>query len=235
MLSPPPRLTAELFVIPLEGAYLIYAPLRQAAFVAGPALVNCLADWRAGGWAPPPPGRDARVGRLRRLEIVDGGDEVPPITTSSGDPKPTAVTLFLTTACNLRCTYCYASAGDTPTRVMPPEVAYRGIDFVIANALELGKPGIEIAYHGGGEPSVNWQTLTESHAYAKQRTKAAGLSLFAAAASNGVMPDFKIDWIIQNLDGVSLSFDGLPEVHDSHRITLLGRGSSSEVIHTIRR
>ena len=61
------------------------------------------------------------------------------------------------------------AAGDTPTRVMPPEVARRGIDFVLANALELGRPEIEIAYHGGGEPTLNWKTLTGSYDYARQR------------------------------------------------------------------
>jgi uncharacterized protein len=33
---------------------------------------------------------------------------------------------------------------------------------------------------------------------------------------------------------VSLSFDGIPEVHDAHRLTVLGEGSSGAVIRTIR-
>lgn len=230
-----PHLTAEMFTIPVDGAYLVYAPLRQAAFLANAAVVNCLADWQEGTWDETRPGQDELVEFLRRLEIVDGGEEVRPITTYAGQPKPTAVTLFLTTACNLRCTYCYASAGDTPTRVMKPEVARRGIDFVIANALELGRPEIEIAYHGGGEPTVNWRTLTDSFDYARERAAAAGLEVHAALASNGVLPDDKIDWIIAHLDGVSLSFDGLPEVHDANRLTIAGQGSSAQVIHTIRR
>jgi uncharacterized protein len=230
-----PQLSAELFVIPVDDAFLVYAPLRQAAFLTNAAGVNRIADLREGHWPAEQPESGEFLELLRRLEIVDAGEEVRPITTYQGTPKPTTVTLFLTTACNLRCTYCYASAGETPTRVMPLDVARKGIDFVIKNALELGEPSIEIAYHGGGEPSVNWKTLTESWDYARQRTQAAGLELRTAMASNGVMPDFKIDWILEHLDGVSLSFDGLPEVHDAHRINLLGEGSSSQVIHTIRR
>jgi uncharacterized protein len=231
----PPQLSAELFTIPVEGGFIVYAPLRQAAFVANRTVVNQIADLQEG--VPPRDGgeQDDLLEFLRRLEIVDAGDEVRPITTFAGDPKPTSVTLFLTTSCNLRCTYCYASAGDTPKRSMPMEVARRGIDFVIANALELGAPAIEIAYHGGGEPSVNWKTLTESMAYAREQAGRVGLEVHAAMACNGVLPDFKIDWIIENLDGVSLSFDGLPEVHDAHRVDLAGRGSSASVIHTIRR
>jgi uncharacterized protein len=229
-----PRLSAELFLVPVEGAYLVYAPLRQAAFLASAEVVNLLADLREGRVGEGPD-VSAWLEFLRRLEIVDGGDEVRPITTYSGTPKPTTVTLFLTTACNLRCKYCYASAGDTPTRVMPPEVARRGIDFVLANALEVGHPEIEIAYHGGGEPTVNWRTLTDSYDYACARAAAHGLRVRAALATNGVLSDAKIDWALANLEGASVSFDGLPEVHDANRLTVLGQGSSEAVVHTLRR
>ncbi|MBL8826232.1 MAG: radical SAM protein [Planctomycetaceae bacterium] len=228
-------MTAELFSIPVGDAYLVYAPIRQAAFLANAAVVNLLADLQQGSPDLSVPGANEWLELLRQLEIVDGGEETKPVTTFRGDPKPTTVTLFLTTACNLRCTYCYASAGDTPTRVMTLEVAQRGIDFVLANAIELGKCEIEIAYHGGGEPSVNWKTLTESWEYAYRKAAEAGIQVRAAMASNGVMADDKIDWIIKHLDGVSLSFDGLPEVHDTHRLTVLGQGSSSAVMHTISR
>lgn len=230
-----PTLSAELFVIPVDHGHLVYAPLRQAAFLTNAAGVNRIADLQAGTHCPGSEEADALVEFLRRLEIVDSGEETQPLTSFKGVPKPTSVTLFLTTACNLRCTYCYASAGDTPLRSMSMEVARRGIDFVIANAVELGEPAIELAYHGGGEPSVNWKTLTASLAYARDRAAVAGLRVHAAMACNGVLPDYKIDWIIGNLDGVSLSFDGLPEVHDAHRVDIAGRGSSDNVIHTIRR
>jgi uncharacterized protein len=44
-----PRLTAEIFTIPLEdNRHLVYAPLRRAAFVANSATVNFLADLKEG-------------------------------------------------------------------------------------------------------------------------------------------------------------------------------------------
>jgi uncharacterized protein len=141
----------------------------------------------------------------------------------------------LTTACNLRCTYCYASAGDTPTKYMSLEVARRGIDFVAANAVKKQRPYFEIAYHGGGEPTVNWRVMTESFAYACQKAAALKLDVVAASASNGVLSDAQIDWVIANLHSVNISFDGLPSAHDKHRLTVLGQGSSHLVMHTIRR
>ncbi len=173
MIGVVPRVSAELFTIPLDdGRFLVYAPLRRTAFVTNAAVVNGIVDLQEGLVEPLPPATDELVEFLQRLEILDGGEEIRPITHYTGNPKPTSVTLFLTTACNLRCTYCYASAGDTPTRVMPLDVAKKGIDFVTRNAVELGQPGIEVALHGGGEPSVNWATLTGAIEYAKERAAA---------------------------------------------------------------
>jgi len=237
--GPTPVVSAEVFVVPLAtddpGRYLVYAPLRRAAFVGNAAVVNLMADLREGKFdlASDPDG--SLVEFLRRLEILDAGPEEKPITTFDGDPTPTSVTLFLTTACNLRCTYCYASAGDTPARSMPLVVAKRGIDFVLGNALRKGLPSIEVAYHGGGEPTVNWHTLTSSLEYAREQTRQRGLHVSASCATNGILNDKQIAWIVANLSGVSLSLDGLPAVHDSHRPLVSGKGSSERVIHTLRR
>lgn len=232
----PPALSAEVFVIPLDdGNFVVYAPLRQAAFVANATMVNLLADLRRGTLEPSADPDGAIVEFLTRLELVNAGEERRPVTSFVGDPEPTQVTLYLTTACNLRCTYCYASAGDTPVRTMPVDVAKRGIDFIIRNALKKGAKAVEVSYHGGGEPTVNWNVLTMSHAYGRRQAEAAGLEMFSTSATNGVLTDEQIDWTIANLNGVSLSFDGLPSVHDAHRVTPIGRGSSDRVIHTLRR
>jgi len=232
-----PELSAEVFAIPLEsGAHIVYAPLRRAAFVANASAVNLMADLQEGRL---PEGADLSplIELLRRLEIVDAGPELRPVTTFDGPPSPTSVTLFLTTACNLRCTYCYASAGDAPARSMRLDVAQRGIDFVAANAASKGVGTFDINYHGGGEPSANWRVMTESLEYARRTAERLQLEPpRSSAATNGVLTNEQIDWIIANLDGgVSVSFDGLPAAHDRHRLTVLGQPSSERVMHTLRR
>lgn len=229
-------LSNEIFVLPVEsGRYLAYAPLRRAAFVTNACTVNFLADLREGVLDEAADRQGELLEFLRRLEIVDGPPEIPPNSRFTGPPEPTTVSLFLTTACNLRCTYCYASAGDTPKKFMSLDVAKRGIDFVAANAVRLGVDRFEVAYHGGGEPSLNWQTKTASFDYARDKAKALGLTAETGAATNGVQNNSQIDWIMANIAGVSLSFDGLPEVNDAHRIMASGKGSSGRIMHTLRR
>lgn len=231
-----PRLSAEIVSIPLDGGrYIVYAPLRRAAFVTNTSVVNFLADLQMGILDDSFDQDGALVEFLRRMEMLDAGDETLPVTNFSGDPEPTSVTLFLTTACNLRCTYCYAAAGDTPTKNMPLDVAVRGIDFVANNAVKKNVSEFEVLYHGGGEPTVNWRTLTESFNYARRKGAELKLEVRAASASNGVLSDVQIDWIIANLHSVNISYDGLPATHDKHRLTVLGQGSSHLVMHTIHR
>ncbi len=228
------EVTAELFTIPLENnTYLIYAPLRRVAFIGNASCVNTLADLRQGHLTSPTRETLAFIDFLKQLEIIDGEPEEVPVSEFAGHPTPTDVTLFLTTQCNLRCTYCYASAGDTPLRSMPLEVATRGIDEIVANALQTKADHIEVNYHGGGEPTVNWDTLYQSYDYARQLCEHHGLGLVASLATNGVMSDKKRQWVIEHLDGVSISFDGLPQAHDLHRLTVSGQGSSHLVETTL--
>jgi uncharacterized protein len=231
------KISAELFTVPIdESQSIVYAPLRRAAFVANSALINFIANLQETGFVDESVDPDGRITDfLRSLEIVDGGDERLPVTEFSGDPEPTAITLFLTTACNLRCTYCYAAAGDAPARFMNLDIAKRGIDYVAANAHRKGTPEIEITYHGGGEPTVHWKVMTESLEYARQVASGLGLAVKAYSATNGVLNDRQIDWIVENLAGLSISFDGLPSAHDRNRLTVLGQGSSGQVERTLRR
>jgi len=118
---------------------------------------------------------------------------------------------------------------------MPLAVAKRGIDFVAGNAVKREAPYFEVLYHGGGEPTVNWRVMVDSYDYAREKAAALNLEARGASASNGVLSDAQIDWIIANLHSVNISFDGLPSAHDKHRLTVLGQGSSHLVMHTIRR
>ncbi len=231
-----PRVTAETFVIPLEDKrHLIYAPLRQTACVGNAGVVNHLMDLKEETPAASDPGKEDVRNLFRVMGILDAGVEQRPITTFKGKPQPTEVTLFLTTACNLRCTYCYAQAGDTPSRFMRHDVAKRGIEHVARNAAQLGRDTFVVNYHGGGEPTVNWPTLTESYAYAQELAAQLGIKAYGSSATNGVLRDSQIDWIIGNLNGASVSFDGLPHMQDKHRPHVGGGASSGEVIHTLRR
>lgn len=231
-----PTLSAEVFTISLGPAeHIIYAPARRAAFIANASVVEFLSNLKQGLFSAAADPDGSLVALLRGLQIVDAGPEPHPFASYQGEPEPVGVTLFLTTACNLRCTYCYASAGNAAAKFMTLATAKRGIDFAAANAAKHGVPYFEVGYHGGGEPTVNWRVLTDSFEYAEKKAAALNLRLRSSAATNGVLADAQIDWILAHLGTINLSCDGLPSVHDECRLTVSGKGSSTHVIHTLRR
>jgi uncharacterized protein len=226
-------LDTELFVLPLnESEYLVYAPLRGAALIANAELVRFLqtpdADRQPGAIGP------GVLAWLRTAGIVGGPAERPPATHLAGPPRPRIVTLLLTSACNLRCAYCYAAAGDRPATFMPLETARRAIDFAAANAAAAGAASFQVDYHGAGEPTQHWAVLQESHLYARGVAQAKGLRLHSSLTTNGVLNDAKRAWLVSHLDGATVSFDGLPEVQNVNRRLASGGGSSDAVLTTFR-
>lgn len=229
-LIPAANLQDELFLVPLEGGarWLVYAPLQKVAFVANSRMVNRIADLVETVGKP-----DVELSAwLQEIGIAEN-TAVEPEATYSGQPHPTSVTLFLTTACNLRCTYCYASTGQQPVESLDLETAKRSIDIVVENAVTAGVRQIGVAFHGGGEPSAAWTVLTSSLEYARMAATAHGLTVSASITTNGVLSEAKARWMAEHLDLATVSCDGLPEVQDRNRLTVLGSGSSAQVARTL--
>jgi uncharacterized protein len=228
----PAAITTDVFVIPLLDRYLVYAPLRRAAFVTSAAAVNLLYRLRQGKVYPANEQEAGFLQFCRSIHLLGQDGDWPISTLDCATFRPSEVTLFLTTRCNLRCIYCYASAGDRPPAEMSLMTARRGIEFVCRNALELGRPAFGVGYHGGGEPTVHWEVLTESFAYAQRLAQEYGLKVYGSMATNGVLSPKQQQWVIQNFRGVNLSVDGLPAVQDMQRPKPSGKGSSAAVLRT---
>jgi uncharacterized protein len=228
---PSTNLRDNLFLVPLDAdaRWMVYAPLQKVAFVANARMVNRIADFVEGNGE-----RDAELSAwLREMGVAEGAAALPQ-DSFSGPPHPTSVTLFLTTACNLRCTYCYASTGQQPVESLDLETAKRGIDVVIGNAIAAGAREIGVAFHGGGEPSVAWAVLTGSLEHARAAAAERGLGVSASITTNAVLSEPKARWIAENLNFATVSCDGLPEVQDRNRLTVLGSGSSGQVTRTLK-
>lgn len=227
-------ITTEVFAIPYEQAYIIYAPLRRLAFAANAAAVDTLALLKSSNIPHPTEEQATFLHFLTTIGLTGTTGDAPIRGLNHPAYQPVEVTLFLTAECNLRCVYCYARAGDLPTSRMSIETARRGIDYVVANALERNTGWFGVNYHGGGEPTLNHAVLTASHAYASALAKQHGLRLYTGIATNGVLSPRGRRWIIEHLQGASVSLDGIPTVNDRNRPTVTGHGSGKLVLATLK-
>jgi uncharacterized protein len=226
----------EIYVIPItgssmDGRFIIYRPLIGLVFIgnlAMAALATKLAN------------RDPSVlplkGEIRNfLEVIGFFEADPPVpelpaTQYAGDRfKPTSAVLLMTNMCQLRCTYCYAAAGDFSPQEISFDIARAVIDAACCNAQELSQDQFSISFHGGGEPTVAWKVLQESVLYARQKPIPARLDL----TTNGILSGQQLEWVTNHIDKISLSMDGSPTTQDLQRPFSSGRGSSLEVMRTI--
>jgi len=141
------------------------------------------------------------------------------------------LTLMVTHACNLRCTYCYT--GLKMRRAMPLEVALHAIDRAAASVAPGGT--LELGFFGG-EPLLEADLLQAAIGHAREVCAARGLELTPALTTNGTVTDPAAWLTMLNPDlELSISCDGLPEIHDRHRLSVAGQGTSALVLATIQR
>jgi len=134
-------------------------------------------------------------------------------------------------ACNLRCTYCYT--GTKVHRPMPERVAMAAVGRAVAS---VGPGGLLELGFFGGEPLLEARLITSVLVNARTLCKGRQIRFSASLTTNGTCVGPEAWAVMTDPDvALSISHDGLPGVHDRHRIAIDGRGTSAEVETTLRR
>lgn len=227
--TPTLRLAEEMFVIPIEQDFILYLPLIRKAVRVNADVITQLQRFSNGEIIE----QKLREQLVRVGALVDTS----PTTNSPDAAKdycPTQVSLFPTNDCNLRCVYCYARAG-TQHKVMPLEIARAAIDFIVTNAQLTKALSITVGFHGGGEPTFgrSWQVVTGAVEYARRRAAETGLKLRTLIVTNGVLSETKRNWLVANLNSISLSLDGPDDIQNRQRPLRNGGPTYSAVMKTI--
>jgi len=168
------------------------------------------------------------------FDHVAGGDTSPRTCGSDDkrdDERLARLLLSPTANCNLRCTYCYASAGDSGATMMTEAIALAAVDFFVDHAM----PGpLTFIYGGQGEPMLNEAVVRASVTHAKTRAAEAERTAFFRLTTNGVYGEATARWIAEAFDYVNVSVDGPKAVHDAQRPRAGGQGSYEAAVATMR-
>jgi len=218
----------EVFAIPVEDKFILYRPLLRLAFVGNQAMAGLALNLARQKPSSSEPASEEVMTFLNAVGFLK--PDPPPPSPLDPHYRPTTAVLLLTNRCNLRCTYCYASGGEGPIQDLSLEMAQTAIDHACQNALELGQRHFDLTFHGGGEPVQAWETLQQATAYARGKDLPCRISM----VSNGVWSARQREWILHNMDGLSLSVDGGRETQDRQRPFASGAGSFKAVMHTIK-
>jgi len=121
------------------------------------------------------------------------------------------LTLHLTAACNMRCSYCYSP--PRPCEGMSEEVGLRALD--LGARLTDGSCGIVFF---GGEPLLHKPLIARLVAAAREMERDGTGRFHFKLTTNGLLLDDEfLDFALRNDVLIAMSFDGVAEAHDAHR------------------
>ncbi len=233
----------ELFVLRDERGPILYAPLGRLMARANESAVAAALAYADNPQVLDSMSTDEQS--VVRLFEERGFFEERPLPHHEVGFRPVQVTLFPTNRCNLRCSYCYAFGGEgggsgEPLSTMNLDVAKRAIDLIAKNARDRSAEGEPIrnflvSIHGNGEPFCAFDLIREIVWYGQDVSEQLGVPAVFNAATNGVLTDEQLDFLVANFHSVNISFDGLPEFQDANRPVAGGRGSFAGVDRTMRR
>lgn len=226
----------DVFLLPEDQgkSFILYAPLIGVVMHVSHGVGRLLDRLRAGPDQPLGPEDAAALAHLEQAGVVAARPypELAPRQASDTPFDPTTVSLFLTSRCNLGCTYCYANANESPKSMTWP-VARKALDLVLDNAARLGRTAA-VVLHGGGEATLEWELLQQIVAHMRAETAARGLGCHLSIGTNGVMNEARARWLAGAMDEATVSVDGPPDAHDRARPTVGGGPSYEVVLRTLR-
>ena len=237
-----PEAAVELFALRDESGPILYAPLGQLMARVNESAASCALAYAADNSTIDEMDPDERA--VVEELVAHGFFSAHPLPQGDGAFRPVQVTLFPTNRCNLRCSYCYAFGGEggasgEPLVEMDSAVARAAIDLVAGNARALADEGRDVncfivSIHGNGEPFCAFGLMREMVRYGREASARVSIPVVFNTATNGVLTDEQLTFLVNNFDSVNVSFDGLPAFQDANRPTAGGNGSFAGIDRTMR-
>ena len=166
------------------------------------------------------------IAQLIEAGQLDSDDDYASVDVAADPGVVKAMCLLVTQDCNLRCKYCFASAGEYHmhgSRLMSLETGKRALDWLVQKSGK--RRSLEVDFFGG-EPLMNFDVVRELVAYGRSLEQTHDKQFKFTITTNAVaLTDEMIDFFNREMHNVVLSIDGRPEVHDRMRPTPNGKGS----------
>ncbi len=166
------------------------------------------------------------------IRKISGDDLTLSYPIDTGEKKFGRVLVLCPTAsCNLKCIYCSGTAGEKSKQMMSWSLAKKSIDWFFDHCADSGPYTLQ--FHGAGEPLLNINVVQKAVKYAREKASQKGQKLFTRVSTNGIINKKTAEWVAKNMDHISLSLDGPPDIHNLHRPKVSGNNSYDNVLQTI--
>lgn len=154
----------------------------------------------------------------------------------SDQHKLHSLCLNISQQCNLQCKYCFGDSGNYghENTIMSKETAKKCIDYWFDN-IDKNKEIFTVSFFGG-EPLINKEVLIYSVDYINKLLKNLEGKVNYIITTNGtIMDDEIIETFRDNEFDVSISIDGIRQIHDENRPYASGKGSFDDILRNIEK
>lgn len=142
-------------------------------------------------------------------------------------------TVWVTTECNLECTYCYERTRKNKDYISNDTVKNL-VQFIAQRCIDEQSQKCMVHFHGG-EPLLAYQSIYEIVTQLKELLSHK-VEINFSITTNGTLLKSDIDeFLIQNFQTISVSLDGNRSSHDSYRKFRSGKGSHDIVVTNLLR
>lgn len=218
----------------IHGDYLVYAPLRSFLARVSPRLAKTLREnncYPIDPSHPLAPALNELDNQISNRPLINLGSTLRGRKNEEINFSPTLLGLAVTMDCNLACSYCHANAGKS--KKLDLNIGYAAIDIVVKNAASSNQI-VEVSLGGGGEPTTAWSNMVHFIDYLDMKIGQQGIKRSLSMATNGILSNNQREYITNNFNWISLSFDGPEDIQNKQRPMRNGGNSFPVVYETAK-
>jgi len=146
-----------------------------------------------------------------------------------GEVLDSTICFLPTNDCSLGCKYCFSGASPKKYGAIPWEIAKAAIDLgtrnAVMNRITFGSGKLVIRFFGGGEPTEYWDSFSSIVEYARASAGKSNVEVMVATITNGQVDPEHYEWFRNNIDEMTISMDGPPDIQNAQRPTATGENS----------
>lgn len=146
------------------------------------------------------------------------------------DSRNRVITIFFTNVCNLRCTYCRFEELTHYAK----EYKDLNVEGIVRSITSVIRPGELVEIHiQGGEPCLRID-LVDNLCSTLNALESTTQFRFHLTTNGTIISEQVIEVIRKHSISITLSIDGLREMHDKHRFFANGKGSFDQVLKAVK-